>query len=79
VEESCDFREVLDESLVEVTEPDEFLDSPYLGGWFPFADCIAFVLIHPEPVSGEFYSQEVDPVFVEFTFLGVEEDFGLPA
>ena len=29
------------------------------GGWLPFADCVAFVLVHPEPVSGEFYTQSL--------------------
>ena len=78
VEGSHDLCEVSDEPLVEVAEPDEFSDPPYLGGRLPLTDCVAFVLIHLEPISGEFYSQEVDPVFVEFTFFWVEEDFGLP-
>jgi len=75
----CDFSEVPDEPLVEVTESNEFLDPLYLGGWLPFADCITLILIHPEPISGEFYSQEVNLVFVELAFFGVEEDFGLLA
>jgi len=79
VEGPCDLCKVPDEPPVEVAESDEFPNPPYFGGQFPLADCITFVLVHPEPVSREFYAQEIDPVFVELAFLGVEEDFGLPA
>ena len=79
MEGSGNVCEPLDEASVEVAEPDEFLYALDLGGGFPFVDCTALVLVHAEPVPGEFHAKEVDLVLVKLALFGVEDDSCLSA
>src|SRR5258708_23440067 len=74
VEWSGDFCKSFDEMSVEIAEPNEFLYSSYVLGWFPFFYHFYFDLFHFETIFGEFYSQEVDLWLVEFTLFGVQGD-----
>ena len=51
MEGSGNVCEVLYETAVEVTEPDELSDSSDFGGWLPFLYHSALIFVHAKPIT----------------------------
>src|SRR5258707_1437216 len=73
MEGASDFREVLDEPLVEVHESYEGLDVFYLCWLWPVHDSLDFNRVHPYMVFGDDESEVVHLSTFKFAFVQSEE------